>query len=79
MSILARTRVIGLSISRHGKLYTPPIARRFISSPAQAYLETVGEGIASLVLNRPRAKNAISVQLLKEFRACIDTAAKDSA
>lgn len=45
----------------------------------EAYLETVKDGIAAISLNRPKAKNAISVQLLKELRASIDAAAQDSS
>ncbi|KAI9001348.1 ClpP/crotonase [Trametes punicea] len=60
-------------------------ARRFIqtgqssagsssSNAAEAYLEPVQDrpGITSLLLNRPKAKNAISLRLLKEFQECLD-------
>ncbi|KAI0824699.1 ClpP/crotonase [Trametes gibbosa] len=45
------------------------------SGTAEAYLEPSAEhpGIVSLVLNRPKAKNAISLRLLEEFKACLDT------
>ncbi|KAH9850015.1 ClpP/crotonase [Lenzites betulinus] len=42
---------------------------------AEAYLEPCVEhpGIVSLMLNRPKAKNAISLRLLEEFQTCLDT------
>jgi len=41
---------------------------------AEAYLEHSQSypGVTSLLLNRPNAKNAISLRLLKEFRECLD-------
>lgn len=46
-----------------------PYCRRHLSTPAlkDAFLEPVAEhpGIVSLALNRPQAKNAISITLLK--------------
>ena len=50
---------------------------RLISTPAQAYLEPVKSGILAITLDRPKTKNAISTQLLREFRSCITTAGKD--
>ncbi|KAI9066420.1 hypothetical protein FKP32DRAFT_387111 [Trametes sanguinea] len=56
-------------------------ARRFIqtgatgsANAAEAYLEPVQgrPGITALLLNRPKAKNAISMRLLKEFQECLD-------
>ncbi|KAF9509871.1 hypothetical protein BS47DRAFT_1377523 [Hydnum rufescens UP504] len=43
----------------------------------QAYIEPISEGIAAISLNRPQAKNAISMQLLSELRASIDAASND--
>jgi methylglutaconyl-CoA hydratase len=40
---------------------------------AEAYLEHREGGISILKLNRPAAKNALSMKLLKEFREAIDT------
>ncbi|KAJ3488787.1 hypothetical protein NLI96_g2572 [Meripilus lineatus] len=40
---------------------------------AEAFLEEAKPGITFLQLNRPKAKNAISLRLLKEFRECLDT------
>jgi methylglutaconyl-CoA hydratase len=46
--------------------------RRYLSAPVSkdAFLEPVAEhpGVVSLALNRPQAKNAISITLLKVFR-----------
>ncbi|KAI0637962.1 ClpP/crotonase [Trametes polyzona] len=61
-------------------------ARRFIQTGqgaggAEAYLEPVREhpGITSLLLNRPKSKNAISLRLLKEFQECLDTVQFDKS
>ncbi|RDX53681.1 ClpP/crotonase [Lentinus brumalis] len=45
------------------------------SNAAEAYLEAVPDrpGITSLLLNRPKAKNAISLRLLKELQECLDS------
>lgn len=45
--------------------------------PAEAYLDTVADGIAAISLNRPKAKNAISIQLLRELRLSIEEANND--
>jgi enoyl-CoA hydratase/carnithine racemase len=45
----------------------------------QAYIESVAEGVAAISLNRPQAKNAISMQLLSELRASIDAASNDAS
>ncbi|KAI0089117.1 ClpP/crotonase-like domain-containing protein [Irpex rosettiformis] len=51
-------------------------ARRYIqtttSDQAEAFLEQARSGVAFLSLNRPKAKNAISLRLLKEFRDCLE-------
>lgn len=61
-----------VSSSLHNK-----VLLRLISIPAQAYLQPVKSGILAVTLDRPKAKNAISTQLLREFRDCITTAAKN--
>ncbi|TCD69855.1 hypothetical protein EIP91_005932 [Steccherinum ochraceum] len=43
------------------------------SSEAETFLEDAGKGVSFLSLNRPKAKNAISIRLLKEFRECLET------
>jgi len=43
-----------------------------VTSEAEAYLEEARPGVSFLSLNRPKAKNAISLRLLKEFRECLD-------
>ncbi|KAI0723071.1 ClpP/crotonase [Earliella scabrosa] len=56
------------------------VGRRFIqtstganASTAEAYLDHDRAGITSLLLNRPKTKNAISLRLLKELQTCLDT------
>ncbi|KAG8860534.1 hypothetical protein FRB96_003788 [Tulasnella sp. 330] len=53
--------------------------RLYSTANAEAYLEqAVGEkGITTLTLNRPAAKNAISINLLKELRESLDKVAFD--
>ncbi|KAI0700756.1 ClpP/crotonase-like domain-containing protein [Cytidiella melzeri] len=50
--------------------------RRYIQTrsgeQAEVFLEQARSGIAYLSLNRPKAKNAISQRLLKEFRECLE-------
>ncbi|KXN89567.1 Methylglutaconyl-CoA hydratase, mitochondrial [Leucoagaricus sp. SymC.cos] len=57
--------------------------RRFLSTPAQkdAFLEPITKypGVVSLALNRPKAKNAISVNLLKELTECLEEAHYDKS
>ncbi|KAI0751521.1 ClpP/crotonase [Daedaleopsis nitida] len=70
--ILTATR-ISLKSVRYARA-----GRRFIQTgagSAEAYLEPVHDrpGITSLLLNRPKAKNAISLRLLKELQECLDT------
>ncbi|CAL1701172.1 unnamed protein product [Somion occarium] len=48
-------------------------------STAEAYLSQPRLGISFLSLNRPKAKNAISLRLLKEFQECLDTIQFDKA
>jgi enoyl-CoA hydratase/carnithine racemase len=60
-----------------GSLQLPHRARLLSSMTTQAYIEPIAEGIAAISLNRPQAKNAISVQLLSELRASIDAASND--
>lgn len=75
MASLFRCRV---RYSRHiVPTYSGPFSVRLISTSAQAYLEPVKSGILAITLDRPKAKNAISTQLLREFRSCITTAGKD--
>ncbi|KAG8956726.1 hypothetical protein FRC04_000204 [Tulasnella sp. 424] len=49
------------------------------SALPEAFLEPVGgeQGVVALTLNRPSAKNAISVKLLKQLRDALDKAAFD--
>ncbi|KAI0787031.1 ClpP/crotonase-like domain-containing protein [Irpex lacteus] len=51
-------------------------ARRWIQTTsndqAEAFLEQARSGVAFLSLNRPKAKNAISLRLLKEFTNCLE-------
>ncbi|KAF7775907.1 hypothetical protein Agabi119p4_4300 [Agaricus bisporus var. burnettii] len=60
-----------------------PYCRRHLSTPAlkDAFLEPVAEhpGIVSLALNRPQAKNAISITLLKQLRECLEEAHFDKS
>lgn len=64
---------------------TKVLLKRFLqtssTSDAEAYLEPVGShpGVTSLLLNRPQAKNAISLRLLKEFRECLETVQFDNS
>ncbi|KAJ8584787.1 ClpP/crotonase [Rhizopogon salebrosus TDB-379] len=60
----------------------PRPSRRLFSTPApEAFLEPLhsNPGIACLSLNRPQAKNAISMKLLHEFRECLGTAKYDKS
>ncbi|OJT10353.1 Methylglutaconyl-CoA hydratase, mitochondrial [Trametes pubescens] len=78
--IIAASRVSGVIVLRSAHVRCA--ARRFIQTgqppanagSAEAYLEPVPNhpGITSLLLNRPKAKNAISMNLLKEFQECLD-------
>lgn len=69
--LLVSSRVSGLTALRSARYACG--GRRFIQTPAgassaEAYLEPApdhGPGIVSLLLNRPKAKNAISLRLLK--------------
>ncbi|KAF5363545.1 hypothetical protein D9756_000362 [Leucocoprinus leucothites] len=58
-------------------------SRRFLSASVQqdAFLEPVTKhsGIVSLALNRPQAKNAISVNLLKQLTHCLEEAHFDKS
>ncbi|GBE80011.1 ClpP/crotonase [Sparassis latifolia] len=57
--------------------------RRLIhaSADAEAYLEPIKShpGVTCLLFNRPKARNAISLRLLKEFRGCLDTVQFDNS
>ncbi|KAI0650211.1 ClpP/crotonase [Trametes meyenii] len=62
------------------------VTRRFIQTGqavtgAEAYLEPARDhpGVVSLLLNRPKSKNAISLRLLKEFQECLDTVQFDKS
>ncbi|KAF7798336.1 hypothetical protein EIP86_009557 [Pleurotus ostreatoroseus] len=67
----SRTRVrLGVQACRNIQHSAP-------GSGAEAFLEEAKPGISFLSLNRPKAKNAISLRLLKEFRECIDTVHND--
>ncbi|KAH7105433.1 ClpP/crotonase [Auriculariales sp. MPI-PUGE-AT-0066] len=59
----------------------PRTASRNLSSMrADAYLEpTEAPGAFSLVLNRPQAKNAISMRLLAEIQQCLDELRNDKS
>lgn len=68
--LLVSSRVSGLTALRSARYACG--GRRFIQTPAgassaEAYLEPAPDrpGIVSLLLNRPKAKNAISLRLLK--------------
>ncbi|KAI0774046.1 ClpP/crotonase [Fomes fomentarius] len=76
--LLVSYRVSGLTALRSARYAC--VGRRFIqtaagASPAEAYLEPAPDrpGIVSLLLNRPKAKNAISLRLLKELQERLDT------
>jgi len=60
----------------------PLIIRRFISvlNTHEAFLQSLPShpGVTTLSLNRPHAKNAISLQLLKQLTDCLDTVRFDS-
>ncbi|KAG2013828.1 enoyl-CoA hydratase/isomerase [Coprinopsis cinerea AmutBmut pab1-1] len=58
--------------------------RRFLHVDAverQAFLKPVDThpGVCGLALNRPKSKNAISVQLLQELRECLETVQYDKS
>ncbi|KAI0307211.1 ClpP/crotonase-like domain-containing protein [Multifurca ochricompacta] len=57
--------------------------RRFISSinTHEAFLQSIPNypGITTISLNRPHAKNAISLQLLKQLTDCLDTVRFDNS
>ncbi|KAK7695773.1 hypothetical protein QCA50_000410 [Cerrena zonata] len=65
----------------------PAVARRLIQTAsistvkgvAEVYLEQPKPGISFLSLNRPKAKNAISLRLLEEFTECLDTVQFDKS
>ncbi|KIJ37463.1 hypothetical protein M422DRAFT_33779 [Sphaerobolus stellatus SS14] len=66
-----------LTFARHAsRTHFPSVFRRlYASAPAkEAFLEmsTHNTGVAWIALNRPKAKNAISMRLLQEFRECLD-------
>lgn len=61
------------------RLDAPTIGARYLSTPAQAYLEPIKSGISAITLDRPKAKNAISMQLLRELRECIAIAGRDKS
>ncbi|KAM5531945.1 hypothetical protein V8D89_011480 [Ganoderma adspersum] len=79
--ILAASRVSSLTTLRSAR--SAYAGRRFLQTHAplpganssEAYLEPNHDhpGIVSLLLNRPKAKNAISLKLLKELQQCLDT------
>ncbi|PIL36922.1 hypothetical protein GSI_00612 [Ganoderma sinense ZZ0214-1] len=78
--ILTASRVSNLTALR--SVRCAYAGRRFLqtqippasASSAEAYLEPNHDypGIVSLLLNRPRSKNAISLRLLKELQECLD-------
>ncbi|KAH9927167.1 ClpP/crotonase [Epithele typhae] len=68
----ARTFTTAFRPSKFG-LYAAPVSA--------AYLEPVTDspGVVSLLLNRPKAKNAISLRLLKELQECLDQVRSDKS
>ncbi|KAI0065946.1 ClpP/crotonase [Artomyces pyxidatus] len=57
-----------------------PVKHRLVSTAHhEAFLHPVPThpGVTTLSLNRPQARNAISMQLLQEFTACLDTVRYD--
>ena len=74
MTLLFRAHV---RHSRHILHTCNRVFLRLISTPRQAYSESIKSGILAITLDRPKVKNAISTQLLHEFRNCITAAAKD--
>ncbi|EJF62828.1 ClpP/crotonase [Dichomitus squalens] len=84
--ILVASRVSGLSALRSARC--AHAGRRFLqttlpagANSAEAYLEPNHDrpGIVSLLLNRPKSKNAISLRLLKELQECLDTVQFDKS
>lgn len=61
----------------------PNVCKRlFASAPSnEAFLEPAIDfpGITFLTLNRPQAKNAISIRLLQEFRECLEAVRSDNS
>jgi len=71
--------------SLYAQLRGTPFQARFLSASrlpdAEAFLQPFPgfTGVSGLMLNRPQAKNAISVRLLDEFTKCLDEARFDSS
>ncbi|KAI0268315.1 enoyl-CoA hydratase [Gloeopeniophorella convolvens] len=72
-----------ISVTQTAKRLPTSTARRFIATvnTHEAFLEhlTSHPGVATLSLNRPRAKNAISIQLLKQLTDCLDAVRFDNS
>ncbi|KAG1761351.1 ClpP/crotonase-like domain-containing protein [Suillus occidentalis] len=68
-----------------GRMMTIRLSRQscrlFSTQAPEAFLEPLQShlGITCLSLNRPQAKNAISMKLLHEFRECLETAKYDKS
>ncbi|KNE54035.1 hypothetical protein AMAG_00038 [Allomyces macrogynus ATCC 38327] len=88
-SLRAATAGAAPSTTRFAAIRAAPTAFRFASTstPAvtnaarEAYIEKLAgadTGITILSLNRPKAKNALSRQLLAEFRECLDAVRFDA-
>ncbi|KAI9507024.1 enoyl-CoA hydratase [Russula earlei] len=79
MSLL---KALHTSLVRAVKHSTPTI-RRFISAvnTHEAFLQSLPShpGVTTLSLNRPHAKNAISLQLLKQLTDCLDAVRFDDS
>ncbi|KZT08240.1 ClpP/crotonase [Laetiporus sulphureus 93-53] len=74
-----RLHTSGVSATR---IHRHPSFRRYIQTAlGEAYLEPVPThpGVTCLALNRPQAKNAISVKLLQEFHECLETVQFDNS
>lgn len=84
--MLSRVGQIGALVAlgmRHGMQALGPQALRAFGSASHLHcqlepLEGANEGIFTLSLTRPEAKNAIGRQFLRELRECLDNVARES-
>ncbi|KAI0677025.1 ClpP/crotonase [Trametes maxima] len=82
--ILTATRSSSLALLKcaHVRCTTQRFIQTVQTAASQeAYLEPALDhpGVVSLLLNRPKSKNAISLRLLKEFQECLDTVQFDKS
>ncbi|KAI0721462.1 ClpP/crotonase-like domain-containing protein [Fomitopsis betulina] len=70
-----------VSLRRSARFSSISFPRSIQTTSQEAYLESVSThpGVSFLSLNRPHAKNAISLRLLKEFRECLEMVQFDTS